>query len=128
MTTVYPIPTANLRIGFVSTRFGTTDGVSLETEKWAHVLGRLDHQCFHFAGQCDRPTAVSYVVPEAHFEHPAVVETYEAAFSNRVRPRKLTRQIYELSQHLKEHLYKFVDSFNIHMLLVENALAIPLNI
>ncbi len=55
MVASYPIPTSNLRIGFVSTRLSTTDGVSLETEKWTHVLTRLGHQCFFFAGLCDRP-------------------------------------------------------------------------
>src|SRR3990172_7896625 len=58
------------RIGFVSTRFAGTDGVSLETEKWAAVLERLSHTCFYFAGQCDRPAERSRVVPAASFEHP----------------------------------------------------------
>src|SRR5581483_10022273 len=71
---------------------------------------------------------VSYVVPEAHFEHPAILETYNMAFSNRVRPRQLTDRIHELAQFLKGHLYKFIEKFDIHMLLVENASAIPLNI
>src|SRR5215831_3456850 len=109
-----PIPASNLRIGFVSTRFDSTDGVSLETEKWAHVLERLDHQCFYFSGLSDRPPEISYVVPEAHFEHPAVLETYNLAFSNTVRPRQLTRQIHAIAQDIKEHLYKYVDRFGIH--------------
>lgn len=50
MTAAYPIPASNLRIGFVSSRLSTTDGVSLEAEKWSHVLARLEHQCFYFAG------------------------------------------------------------------------------
>jgi hypothetical protein len=40
------------RIGFVSTRFSSTDGVSLETEKWAHVLKGFGQECFYFAGLC----------------------------------------------------------------------------
>ncbi len=128
MVAEYPIPTSNLRIGVVSTRLGTTDGVSLETEKWSHVLARLEHQCFYFAGLCDRPEELSYVVPEAHFAHPEIVKTYEAAFSNRNRPPQLTRDIRDLVEHLKMHLYEFIKKFGIHVLLVENALAIPLNI
>ena len=38
-------------IGFVSTRFAGTDGVSLETKKWAEVLG-VDVQAF--AKECVR--------------------------------------------------------------------------
>lgn len=124
----HPVPTSNLRVGIVSTRLGSTDGVSLETEKWSHILTRLGHECFFFAGVCDRPEAVSYVVPEAHFAHPAIVQTYDGAFSNRERTRLLTRQIHELADHLKDHLYLFFKKFDLHLLLVENALAIPLNI
>src|SRR5512143_2607131 len=107
MVAAYPIPTSHLHIGFVSTRLSTTDGVSLEAEKWTHVLTRLGHQCFFFAGMCDRPADLSYVVPEAHFSHPAILKTYDAAFSNRNRPRELTREIRDLSEYLKRHLYEF---------------------
>ena len=128
MVAAYPIPTNRLRIGFVSTRLSTTDGVSLEVEKWTEVLTRLGHQCFFFAGLCDRPADVSYVVPEAHFSHPAIQKNYEAAFTNRNRPSELTRDIRELSDYLKKHLYEFIKKYDIHILITENALAIPLNI
>ncbi len=128
MVAAYPIPTANLRIGFVSTRLGTTDGVSLEVEKWTRVLTRLGHRCFFFAGLCDRPPDVSYIVPEAHFNHPSIVKTYDAAFSNRNRPPELSREIRDLTEYLKMHLYEFIKKYDVHLLIVENALAIPLNI
>jgi mannosylglucosylglycerate synthase len=116
------------RIGFVSTRFGTNDGVSLETHKWAHVLEELGHQTFYFAGLCDRPPEVSYVVPEAYFDHPEVREIHNLAFRLRVRPFAVTRRIRELQWHLKQHLYKFIEQFGIELLIVENALSIPMNI
>ncbi|MFH1184388.1 MAG: glycosyltransferase family 1 protein [Chloroflexota bacterium] len=112
----------------MSTRLGTTDGVSLEAEKWCRVLTRLGHSCFYFAGQCDWSAERSHVVPEANFTHPAILETYNQAFSNRERPRLLTRHIRELAEHLKENLYQFSRRYDIQLLLVENALAIPLNI
>lgn len=123
-----PIPAKNLRIGVISTRLGTTDGVSLETEKWSFVLSRLNHECYYFAGICDRPAELSYVVPEAHFADPEILKIYDAAFSNRNRPSQLTHDIRTLVEYLKAHLYKFTKKFDIHILLVENALAIPLNI
>ncbi len=122
------LPSGKLRIGFVSTRLGTTDGVSLETEKWTTVLARLGHHCFFFAGLCDRPPDLSYVVPEAHFSHPAILQTYNLAFNSRNRAPELTRQIQELSHYLKQHLYQFVKQYDVNMLIVENALSIPLNI
>ena len=116
------------RIGFISTRFSTTDGVSLETHKWAHVLSGLGHQMFYFAGLCNRPPEVSYVVPEAHFDHPEIREISNIAYQLRTRPFNVTRRIHELQWHIKQHLYKFVQQFNIELLIVENALSIPMNI
>lgn len=121
-------PMLRLGIGFVSTRFSDTDGVSLETEKWATVLERLGHTCFYFAGQCNRPPERSYLVPEAHFKHPEIERIYTVAFSERKRPPQITHLIHQLKDNLKEHLRSFVRRFDLDLLVVENALAIPLNI
>ena len=43
-----------MRIGFISTRFHGTDGVSLEASKWGKVLEKdLGHECFWFGGKLD---------------------------------------------------------------------------
>jgi len=117
-----------LRIGFVSTRFSGTDGVSLEGEKWATVLESLGHTCFYLSGQSDRPNNRSRIVLEAHFKNPAIEGIYTAAFSERTRRPEITRLIHKLRDDLKEQIYTFVRDFEIDLLLVENALAIPLNI
>src|SRR5215217_5700396 len=123
-----PSSTTPRRIGFVSTRFSTTDGVSLETEKWAHVFRGLGHQLFYFAGLCDRPDEISYVTPEAHFEHPDVRKISDIAYLLSVRPVEVTRRIHQLGSYLKQHLYEFIKKFDIEVLIVENALSIPMNI
>jgi glycosyltransferase involved in cell wall biosynthesis len=71
---------------------------------------------------------VTRIVQEAHFKHPEVTEAYVIAFSARARPPETTRLIHRLKDHLKDELYAFVRDFGIDLLLVENALAIPLNI
>lgn len=141
------------RIGFVSTRFAGTDGVSLETEKWAEVLEGLGHQCFYFCGECDRPEPVSMVVPEAYYRHPEVDEITQTVFTGDwgamharfsekngwkdlhkdyfsiyIRPKAITEKIQTLRSFLKEKLYEFARRFSIELLIVENALAIPVNI
>ena len=141
------------RIGFVSTRFAGTDGVSLETEKWAAVLQRMGQTCFYFCGECDRPTEISYVVPEAYFRHPEIdainqiayqgpwgklhegrkahpelAELHQDFFSVYIRPARVTKQVQDLKNYLKEHLYKFVRRFSLELLIVENALTIPINL
>lgn len=116
------------RIGFVSTRFSTTDGVSLETQKWAQIFESLGHQTFYFAGVSDRPAEVSYVAAEAHFEHPDIREISDIAYMLQYRPGPVTKRIHEMRIHLKAHLYEFVKKFDIDLLVVENALSIPMNI
>ena len=116
------------RIGFVSTRFEGTDGVSLETRKWATVLERVGHTCFYFASQSDGPVERSRIVPEAHFEHPDIHTINAAAFSHRVRPPTITRLIDGLKDYLKEQICDFVRDFGIELLITENALTIPLNL
>jgi len=116
------------RIGFVSTRFAGTDGVSLETAKWAEVLERLGHNCFYLAGASDRPPDNSRIVPEALFTHPDIRKIYDTAFSQRTRPSEITWLIHRLQGYLKEQVYTFVRDFGIELLIAQNALAIPMNI
>ena len=139
------------RIGFVSTRLAGTDGVSLEAAKWEAVLERLGHTCFWLAGEVDRPADRSRVVPEAFYRHPDVdainAEVYAASrevtaaadaehplirrrdfFSPYVRPPHVTRRIDDLRVELKAALYDFLRAFDLDLLVVENALAIPLNL
>ena len=140
-------------IGFISTRFAGTDGVSLETAKWATVLERLGHKCFYFAGECDREPNQSHVVPEAFYRHPEIDKLNQQAYSGSwtvanearaehpeiphlhkdffsiyVRPPAMTRRVNELKEYFKDHLYEFARRFDLEILIVENAVTIPLNL
>ena len=117
-----------VRIGFVSTRLAGTDGVSLETAKWSKILTGLGHECFYFAGECEWPAERSHVVPEAHFNHPEIRALNADLFDKYIRPPQASRRIQALQWHLKAHLYEFVRSFDLGLLIVENALSIPMNI
>jgi glycosyltransferase involved in cell wall biosynthesis len=115
-------------VGFVSTRLAGTDGVSLETAKWAEVLEEDRFNCFYLAGELDRPESRSYRVPEAHFTHPEVRDIHEKVFGACVRDRAVTTRIHALKEGLKDHIYRFLEQFDIELLIVENALTIPINI
>jgi glycosyltransferase involved in cell wall biosynthesis len=115
-------------VGFVSTRFAGTDGVSLETAKWADVFEGVGFSCFYFAGELDRPPETSFLVEEAHFQHPQIRDIYRNCFGVRVRERSVTQKLYDLKRVLKDRLYDFIKSFEIDLLVPENALTIPLNI
>ena len=51
-------------VGFISTRLAGTDGVSLETAKWANVFEQEGMACYFFAGELDYPMDRSYLAEE----------------------------------------------------------------
>ncbi len=116
------------RIGFVSTRLAGTDGVSLEAAKWSKILTELGHECFCFAGESDWPQECTYLVPEAHFKHPEIQALNRDLFSDYVRSSETSGKVQSLRYYLKRHLYNFVRTFEVELLIVENALSLPMNI
>ena len=116
------------RVGFVSTRFQGTDGVSLETEKWCQVLKKLGYDCFFFSGLSDWDPAVSMVVDEAFFGHPSIINIQDQCFGVTVRNEELSGDIQAIRFRLKRALYDFTVKFDIDLLIVENALTIPMNV
>jgi hypothetical protein len=118
----------SINVGFVSTRIAVTDGVSLEIEKWADTLTNLGHKCFYFAGECDRPEETSQITPEAHFMHPEVMNLTKDLFDDYIRSPKTSASIHKLCNLLKTELYAFLRNFDLELLIIENALSIPMNI
>jgi len=116
------------RIGFASTRLSGTDGVTLETRKWVSVLKDLGYECFFFAGESEWSAEQSYIVEEAHFKHPEILAINANLFDNYTRSSETSGKIQSLRLHLKKHLYRFIDKFGVELLIVENALAMPMNI
>lgn len=116
------------RVGFVSTRFAGTDGVSLEAAKWAEVLAGDQHQCFWYAGRLDRPDDVSFCVPEANLSHPENVWINDQLWGKTVRSALASQRIMDLAGYLKETLHQFVAQYELGMLIIENASSIPMHV
>jgi len=115
-------------VGFISTRIAGTDGVSLETGKWAEVLEEMGYTCFYFAGELDTPQDRSMLSPKAHFMHPEIGAINEFAFKNITRPEEMTDRIEKIKREMTYDLKRFISTFEIDLIVVENAFAIPLNI
>ena len=115
-------------VGFISTRFSGTDGVSMESAKWARILWDYRHVSHWYAGKLDRNPGVSMLVPEAYFYDRDNVWISERAFGTRQRTAELTRKIYEVAAGLKDTLYEFKSTFEIDIFIVENALCLPMHI
>ena len=120
--------TTGHRIGFVGTRFSGNDGVSLEASKWAKMLWDYRHVSHWFAGKLNTDPDVSMLVPHAYFGHPDIQWINQRIFGRTTRDKEVTRRIYALSEHLNRELYDFVERFDIEVLIVQNALCIPMNV
>ncbi|WP_442511218.1 glycosyltransferase [Novipirellula sp. SH528] len=112
----------------MGTRFSGTDGVSLESAKWARVLWDHRHISHWYSGLSDRDEETSMVVPHAYFGHPDIEWINRRAFGTRTRTADVTQRIYALADYLKGTLYEFTRRYNLDLLIVQNALCIPMNI
>ncbi|NBC48059.1 MAG: glycosyltransferase [Gammaproteobacteria bacterium] len=115
-------------IGFVSTRFAGTDGVSLEAAKWAEVLWQSGHVSFWYGGVLDRDPGVSLCIPEAFFDHSENQWINSQLWGCTRRSPEVSRRIRELASYLKSTLYRFRERFDLDVLIIENALTIPMHV
>ncbi|RMF43880.1 MAG: glycosyltransferase [Anaerolineae bacterium] len=119
-----------MRIGIVSTRLSGTDGVSLEVEKWSRVLQRMGHEVFYCAGELSGYAAAGTRIPKLHFAHEAIWQLTRHAFDARTQVdiEGLIDQIYEEADNLRAPLRAFLRTNRIDLLIVQNALTIPMNL
>ena len=115
-------------IGFISTRFAGTDGVTLESSKWAEVLKRNGYQCFWFAGELDRDPKRSFLVPIAHFKDKQNEWINQQIWGHKHRHPDVTDAIHAIKSELKIQLRSFIKAFSIDFLIVQNALTIPMQV
>lgn len=115
-------------LGFIETRMAGVDGVSLETHKWATICRRLGYRVFTCAGQLDKGTPSGRVVPEMHFKHPEALWAHDHAFGHTEPHPELYDRIRRMADTLKARVMQFIAYFEIDMLIIEQALTIPMNL
>jgi glycosyltransferase involved in cell wall biosynthesis len=118
----------NKNIGFVSTRFEGTDGVTLEAGKWADIFEENGHHVYWFAGKLDRDPETSFLVPEAFFHHPDNAWINERLIGHIGREAAVTEKIAAAKAYLKSKLLEFIKRFDIDLLIIENSLSIPMQV
>lgn len=116
------------RVGFISTRFCGTDGVSLEARKWSQILSSMGHQCFWMAGLLDTPFETSHLYPPAFFNHPRNFTLQVMLFGTTKRNRDITNEIHSFKNDLKDEIYRFIERFKIEVLIPENVLSLPMHV
>jgi glycosyltransferase involved in cell wall biosynthesis len=117
-----------LKIGFIATRLAGTDGVSLETHKWAEVARRLGHEVYYCAGKLEDDAPNPTLIPEFHFHDPVAVAVGELVFGRMDPPDALPLLLGEATERLKELLHGWLNQAGIDVLVIENVLAIPMHI
>ncbi len=119
-----------MNIGVIIGRIGDIDGVSLETEKWIHVLKeRMGHEIFIMSGRYTNDIieddkqelvpALSFFSPECEWEQK------RAFYFPDEDPSELLRHLYHLEDVIAIQLFKWVIKHNIDVILVENGSALP---
>jgi glycosyltransferase involved in cell wall biosynthesis len=68
------------------------------------------------------------VVPEAHFEHPEVRRINVDLFDDIRRSPHTSESVHTLWRLLKAALLEFIGDFKLDLIVIENALAIPMNV
>ena len=119
-----------MRIGFISTRLSGTDGVTLEVEKWARVLTRMGHEVFFCAGELGDYAKGGTVIPKLHFADQSILSLSRRAFdqNGETDGEKLSDQIYAMADELRTPLRRFIRDNRLNLIVVQNALTIPMNL
>jgi len=111
----------------ISTRFGGFDGVSLESAKVADALRRDGHEFAWFAGELGEEFRPGVVVPEAHFATEENRHLEQAAFSEGWSPG-WRDTLLERAAVLEREFAAFIDEYSVEGVIVQNALAIPMQL
>ena len=116
-----------MRIGIISTRICGSDGVSLEIRKWAAILRRQGHELYYCAGELEGGLE-GKLVPQMHFRDPSIEKLQAQIFSQDCDQSAARKQMEALRDSLRAELAEFLERFHIQLVIVENALAIPMNV
>ncbi|MEA2023757.1 MAG: glycosyltransferase family 4 protein [Actinomycetota bacterium] len=116
-----------MNIGMVSTRFAGLDGVSLEAAKVAEALAEEGATFAWFAGELGEGFSPGMVDASAHFAGASNQEIQTAAFGPTDTPG-LVERINSAADELLRSLRRFVEAFSVEALVVQNALAIPMQL
>jgi mannosylglucosylglycerate synthase len=115
-------------VGMVGTRFAGLDGVSLEADKLGTVLEDEGHQVVWFAGELGDRFRPGLLHPPVHFGHPAIRSLESALFGTRPPTAAAIRSLRDRTGELKGALRWFLRDFDVDVLVVQNALCLPMNV
>ena len=130
-----------LRIGFASIKLDSTDGVSLETDKWEHVLREKGHEVFYLAGEFghnqDKPNRTLIPQIASNTEYQLFLERHLFSFlqGDEKPPRigkktkaRVKRILRHSSNEVTGILKSNIQDLGLDLLVSENANAMPMSL
>lgn len=102
----------------------------MEVAKWVQVLQRLGHKAYFCAGELGGYAVKGTRIPELHFQNEAIQQINGRAFGKDtdIDPRHLLDEIGLLGSELRVPLLEFIRANRLDLIIVQNALAIPMNL
>lgn len=119
-----------MNIGIIIGRFGDIDGVSLETQKWIDILQKMDHRIFILTGSLisnEKNAAIDCTIlsPLSFFSPECEWEQKRAFFYPDDDPSPLLKHLERISNDIAMEIFKWKIEKDIHLLISENASALP---
>jgi glycosyltransferase involved in cell wall biosynthesis len=115
-------------VGMVGARFGGLDGVSLEADKLGTVLEDDGHRAVWFAGELGDRFRPGVLHPPAHFADPAVRDLEAELFGKRPPTPAAILTVRDRTAELKAALRAFLRAFDVDVLVIQNALCLPMHV
>lgn len=115
-------------IGIFHYQLGLTDGVSLEVEKWKHVLEEMGHKVILCAGRLGNQEGI--LLPELYHHLPEVdiINQNILGERNDLSPDDLVDRLNDHTNKLVQSITDIVQKNNIDTLLVNNIWSVAMNI
>jgi glycosyltransferase involved in cell wall biosynthesis len=117
-----------MKIGFIDARLGATDGVSLETAKWASVLERLGHKIHYIVGEYETPPRDTIIIEQMGFFTPENIWIQKNAFGPTDNKNELYKVINSQAAKIEEDIARAIDALKLDLLILENCITIPMQI
>lgn len=119
-----------MNIALVHFRVGELDGVSLEMDKWYHVLKtQYGYRVIYLAGSLGKTNG--HIIPEFSLEYPIAMQIRQKAFSSvidKVEEKILEDKILSISNKIQPKITEFIEEYKIVCFIVNNMFSLPLNI
>jgi mannosylglucosylglycerate synthase len=132
----------NFTIAVVCGKLGGVDGVSLEVDKWIHVLKSLGHTLFTIAGKYDSelpllPAKNQVKLPEIAFDHPDQLWYEKIVFphlsnnheklSNK-QEEAIMSELMTKGHHTASRMFEIIQDNDIDVIVAENTNAMPMTL